>query len=508
MDYEKNATYRLFREQCVFNNITNGFVKDLESSGRELKDIIIVDNSPGAYLLQPENGIPIQTWIDDPEDYNLIQLIPILEFLSTVEDVRIYIKKIVKNNSLNIVHALNILKRELKIPNNNFKNCNKIAKKEKQSDNQLSYLSDKISNKIRSEESKEKYNVNKLLHESKEGLNLMYSNLKNPTQLEKKSNRCLVDAKNKVTNETIQSKIQNRFMQNLMQPNSTKNLLNSFNNLNQNTVKSNDKFIDKIFHNNFNKNEEVDRRGVNNKYTFIQPEESKYQGFSPKYSKKGNNQKTPIKNKSNPKNVEAIISQSYTNNQVNDSLNNLFIKNNNGMSAYERYKQKVLKNGNNHHISTSKGPFKLRYEDQNDEIVNLTSKKPKFLLGNSTAAAQKRINSSHSTSIKGDPDLQQNRVNSSSNKLQTPRKSTEKKRYNSTSKIIQSSNNANKKIKETPTKLKKQSQNYTERSNIEYSSISSNNLLQPKSIMSEIKRISSMHLENKDAKIGNQTGFG
>ena len=42
------CAYKLFREHCTFVN--NAFVKDLSRVGRSLKDTIIVDNSPVAYL--------------------------------------------------------------------------------------------------------------------------------------------------------------------------------------------------------------------------------------------------------------------------------------------------------------------------------------------------------------------------------------------------------------------------------------------------------------------------
>lgn len=49
LDPEKLCSYRLFREHCTYMN--NAFVKDLSRLGREMTDVIIVDNSPIAYLL-------------------------------------------------------------------------------------------------------------------------------------------------------------------------------------------------------------------------------------------------------------------------------------------------------------------------------------------------------------------------------------------------------------------------------------------------------------------------
>ena len=42
--------------------------QDLMCLGRPLSDSIIVDNSPHSYVFQPENALPIGTFIDDPND--------------------------------------------------------------------------------------------------------------------------------------------------------------------------------------------------------------------------------------------------------------------------------------------------------------------------------------------------------------------------------------------------------------------------------------------------------
>jgi RNA polymerase II subunit A small phosphatase-like protein len=66
LDPQGLCGYKLFREHCTFYN--NAFVKDLTRLGRNMKDLIIVDNSPVAYLFQPENAIPAVSWYDDPSD--------------------------------------------------------------------------------------------------------------------------------------------------------------------------------------------------------------------------------------------------------------------------------------------------------------------------------------------------------------------------------------------------------------------------------------------------------
>jgi carboxy-terminal domain RNA polymerase II polypeptide A small phosphatase len=60
------CAYKLFREHCTFQN--NQYTKDLTRLGRDMKDVIIVDNSPIAYLFQPENAMPAVSWYEDPND--------------------------------------------------------------------------------------------------------------------------------------------------------------------------------------------------------------------------------------------------------------------------------------------------------------------------------------------------------------------------------------------------------------------------------------------------------
>ncbi|EZA47215.1 hypothetical protein DMN91_000179 [Ooceraea biroi] len=76
---------RLFRESCVFHR--GNYVKDLNKLGRELHQIVIVDNSPASYIFHPDNAVPVASWFDDMTDSELLDLIPFFERVSNVENV-------------------------------------------------------------------------------------------------------------------------------------------------------------------------------------------------------------------------------------------------------------------------------------------------------------------------------------------------------------------------------------------------------------------------------------
>ena len=75
-----------------------------------MKDAMIIDNSPTSYMLQPECGLPIVSWYDDPNDKALYEYIPMLIELSKVNDVRECITNFVHNNTINMALAMNVCK--------------------------------------------------------------------------------------------------------------------------------------------------------------------------------------------------------------------------------------------------------------------------------------------------------------------------------------------------------------------------------------------------------------
>jgi Dullard-like phosphatase family protein len=85
LDKDKTVGARLFREAC--SNHKGNYVKDLGRLGRDIRHVIIVDNSPASYLFHPENAVPIDSWFDDENDTELLDLIPFLEDMTKVDNV-------------------------------------------------------------------------------------------------------------------------------------------------------------------------------------------------------------------------------------------------------------------------------------------------------------------------------------------------------------------------------------------------------------------------------------
>ena len=58
---------------------------------RNLKDMIIVDNSIISFAFNLSNGVPIKAFLGDKNDDELLYMVTFLEELFTKEDVRTYI---------------------------------------------------------------------------------------------------------------------------------------------------------------------------------------------------------------------------------------------------------------------------------------------------------------------------------------------------------------------------------------------------------------------------------
>lgn len=83
---------RFFREDCTSTRTKHDgrerLSKELATICEDMRRVVIIDNSPEAYVCNEENAIPITTWYNDQTDVELLDLIPFLISLRKVTDVR------------------------------------------------------------------------------------------------------------------------------------------------------------------------------------------------------------------------------------------------------------------------------------------------------------------------------------------------------------------------------------------------------------------------------------
>lgn len=91
----KLITHRLYRQHTI-NYSKEGplIIKDLSKLGRPLERTIIVDNLAENFILQKDNGIFIETWLEDTSDTQLKTMIPLLKqiVVKEVKDVRVTLR--------------------------------------------------------------------------------------------------------------------------------------------------------------------------------------------------------------------------------------------------------------------------------------------------------------------------------------------------------------------------------------------------------------------------------
>lgn len=94
LDPQGVIAHRLYRPAT---SIIKGLhVKNLARLARPLQRVVILDNSPESYILQPENAIPMKPYFGDESDAFLLNLIPVLESIHGLSDVRPSIMRIHK----------------------------------------------------------------------------------------------------------------------------------------------------------------------------------------------------------------------------------------------------------------------------------------------------------------------------------------------------------------------------------------------------------------------------
>lgn len=97
IDPKGRVKKRLYKDNCMLVN--GSVVKRVETACRNLSSAIIIDNNPECYRfdkgsivdsvnLSLANAIAISSWYGNSKDKELQRLLPFLDLLRTVEDVR------------------------------------------------------------------------------------------------------------------------------------------------------------------------------------------------------------------------------------------------------------------------------------------------------------------------------------------------------------------------------------------------------------------------------------
>ena len=79
-----------YRESCTLDSNVGAYVKKLDFAwgGNKLKRTVLVDNNPLSFLANPENGILVSSFYNDPKDSTLPAVMDLLHELDEEHDVR------------------------------------------------------------------------------------------------------------------------------------------------------------------------------------------------------------------------------------------------------------------------------------------------------------------------------------------------------------------------------------------------------------------------------------
>ena len=365
LDKNKLCTYRLFREHCTL--INTSFVKDLKKLGRDLKDVIIVDNSPMAYLLNSDNGLPILTWFEDKSDRELYKICPILEFLSLVPDVRDYICKIVVNNEISYNNAMNVINdynemlRKKQNETNDEKDSNII-----ENNNEISDSSERNLVFIDKGKRQQQININIINNNI---TNYIYDNNKNQDKKENINNNYSSNINNNinVNSQNKNEKIKNKFNPNniiasVNKPTNPPNIsspgLSSLNNQKQNKNKNT------ISMKNLNNKEKPSKNNSNIK---ISQHNTNY------IHKKSGSTGINHKNKTKKNFGEILNMNNCLNNNIKINLNkNATFRNNTNYNSKSYNKKEIKINENN--VNDNKITKSAKNIKKTEKIRNNSSK--------------------------------------------------------------------------------------------------------------------------------------
>lgn len=87
LDKNHVISQRLYRDSCTEMN--GRYAKDLSLvATNDLGSVLLVDDNPFSYSLQPDNGVPIKPFVDDMEDQELMKLAEFFDGCYQYEDLR------------------------------------------------------------------------------------------------------------------------------------------------------------------------------------------------------------------------------------------------------------------------------------------------------------------------------------------------------------------------------------------------------------------------------------
>ena len=305
LDKHNYIIKKFYRESCCLSE--GKFIKDLRLLNLNLNDVIILDNNPISYKFNKKNGIPIKSWHFDKNDNELLKIIPFLNYLSTVDDVRKFIPYVIENEEINYdkINLLNInLRRKSFSLNKLYKN-----------NSQKIRLNKKINFNINEEMKVNNNNFTgtiNFMNPSKNKLSKMplcnnnYSILNNINDINKKNIKKNKNKNNSISIINFNSNNNNEY--------NDYNIYNEYNEYGGNIIDNNYKFNNKYYNNN---NNNIYYKSCNNFYI-----NSKYSFVINQNQKEYETEKNNINNKKEKFNFNDIIEE-------NEKLNNIINRNKN-----------------------------------------------------------------------------------------------------------------------------------------------------------------------------------
>ena len=378
LDHDKKIKYRLTREHCTFLN--GIYIKELKKLNRNLNDLIIVDNSPLAYAFDNDNGLPIKTWYDDPNDNELDKIYPLLEFLSRVKDVRQFINKFVSNNEIDYNIVNDFLKNVNEHANINNKNNIGINKtSDSKEDSERKAISVNINNNIKgkNKDSSNASNINncknnKLINKI---TNKENNNIKNSNEIPMKNNSNSQLFPNKLDKNNVKKEKNLKDKHNL-----NANMLNNNKNSKEKMAAVKPSGLIQKKKNSF-------RAGPksNEKLTFKNSSINLKNGNNIHYVNNAN-AKYPLNNKISNSNDILFSFSNTTKNKASPKTkiqysNNLIDKNNFFNKSLNREKKNVINNKNNSTLNYNSINSKYKYTNLLEKLEN-NSIKSNYSLNN------------------------------------------------------------------------------------------------------------------------------